>query len=135
MPKQLATLIALGLASTALGAQAPQQPPAEAARPFDAVEAKSVVEKLATELEDNFVFPEVGKSYAATLRAKLADGSYGAFADAQAFAEAVTRDLQAVHADGHLRLHPPLSPGSAALGLRQSQFAQPPEHKPDATPA
>jgi hypothetical protein len=111
VPKRFSALAALCLASTALIAHAPQQAApgqaAPAAAPFNAEEAKAVVEKLATSLDENFVFPEVGKKYAAALRSKLASGGYSSFADAGAFAEAVTADLQAIHKDGHLRLHPP----------------------------
>ena len=108
MSQRLATLIGLALASTAAAAQAPQQPEAQAqATAFDQSEAQAVVAKLASELEDNFVFPDKGKAYAAALRTKLAAGDYAQFPNGLAFAEAVTRDLQAVHPDGHLRLHPP----------------------------
>ncbi|HWH18344.1 MAG TPA: S41 family peptidase, partial [Allosphingosinicella sp.] len=67
----------------------------------------SVVEALATALDENFVFPDKGKAYAAALRTKLATGGYASFPDGLAFAKAVTDDLQTVHPDGHLRLHPP----------------------------
>jgi hypothetical protein len=73
---------------------------------FDKADAAKAVSDLAAGLEDNFVFPEAGKAYAALLRANLAAGSYSNFTDAQAFAEKVTADLQAVHKDGHLRLRP-----------------------------
>src|SRR3954452_18599649 len=45
------------------------------------------------------------------------------------------RRPRVVPLEPELRLHPPLSPGGAALGLRQGQLAQRPEHVPDATPA
>lgn len=77
----------------------------EAREPFDPAKARAVVEKLATALEENFVFPDTGKAYAAALRTKLAAGGYRDFPDGQAFADAVTADLQAVHKDGHLALH------------------------------
>jgi hypothetical protein len=123
VPKPFAALAALALGSTALTAQAPQQPKPEQAAPapapFNAQEAKAVVEKLATSLDENFVFPEIGKKYAAALRAKLSSGGYSTFADAGAFAQAVTADLQAVHEDRHLRLHPPRlgdGPGPRPMG-------------------
>ena len=81
--------------------------PAEAPAPFVGAEGKAAVEALATALEDNFVFPDKGKAYAAALRAKLSSGGYASFANAEEFAKAVTADLQAVHKDGHLRLHAP----------------------------
>lgn len=76
-----------------------------AARSVTAAEARKVVAELATQLEENFVFPDVARAYAARLRERLAGGAYDQFTDAKAFAAAVTADLQAVHSDGHLRLH------------------------------
>ena len=117
MPKRFSALAALAFASTALSAQSSQQQPtpqdAPAPAPFNAEEAKAVVETLATQLEENFVFPEVAKKYASMLRSKLASGAYSSFPDSRAFAQAVTADLQAVHKDRHLRVGraPPQQPG------------------------
>ena len=89
------------LAQAAPAPDAASQP----ARPaFDKTDAEKAVTELANALEENFVFPDKGKAYAAMLRANLANGAYASFADAPAFAEKVTADLQAVHKDGHLRL-------------------------------
>jgi len=67
--------------------------------------AREAVATLAERLEADFVFPETGRAYAAMLRANLAAGKYDSFADPRAFANAVTDDLQAIHRDGHLRVH------------------------------
>ena len=83
-----------------------------ASTPFDQTEAREVIAKLADSLESNFVFPEVGKQYAAMLRSKLGAGDYDSFANARAFSDAVTRDLQAVHKDGHLKLFAPAPGGT-----------------------
>lgn len=106
---QLRVLIMAGAAfmSAPLLAQAAPDPAAaaEPARPaFDRADAEKAVTDLATALEENFVFPDAGKKYAAMLRSNVAAGKYADFADAPAFAEKVTADLQAVHKDGHLRL-------------------------------
>lgn len=94
---------------------APEPPPAAATKaPFVKAEAEAVVRELANQLEDNFVFPDKGEAYAAMLRANLAAGKYANFQDGEAFAEAVTADLQAVHKDGHLRLR--LAPTDAESG-------------------
>jgi C-terminal processing protease CtpA/Prc len=53
------------------------------------------------------------------LRAKRASGAYREFASAEAFAEAVTRDLQAVHEDRHLKLHPPRPTSAAGQQVRR----------------
>lgn len=109
IPMQLRALIMAGaaLASAPLLAQAAPVPAAapEPARPaFDKADAEKAVTDLATALEENFVFPDKGEAYAEMLRSNLAAGKYADFADAPAFAEKVTADLQAVHKDGHLRL-------------------------------
>lgn len=90
------------------GSSAIAQAPASAApaAAFDAADGAKAVNELATALEENFVFPDAGKAYAAMLRANLAKGSYASFATADDFAKRVTDDLQAVHKDGHLRLRP-----------------------------
>lgn len=113
------TALSLLLIAAATGASAPAQPVTappvvepKPALPFVAADAKAAVEALATALDENFVFPDVAKSYAAMLRAKLASGGYASFASADDFAKAVTDDLQAVHKDGHLRLFAP-QPGAA----------------------
>lgn len=102
--------ISVLLASAAVPAFAQVVAPAasaqpEAPTPFVKAQAEHVVSTLAKQLEENFVFPEVGKAYAAQLREGLAAGSYASFPDGKAFAAKVTSDLQAVHKDGHLALH------------------------------
>ncbi len=70
-------------------------------------QVEELIPKLATALEDNYVFPETGKRYAAMLRANAAAGRYARFTDSGDFAIAVTADLQAVAPDGHLVLIAP----------------------------
>lgn len=90
-----------------------QNAPASAAKevvqsaPFVKAEAESVIRTLAKQLEDDYVFPDVGKRYSSMLNANLAAGKYAAFADAAAFAQQVSADIAAVHPDGHLKLNPP----------------------------
>lgn len=95
-------VVAQGVAPSVAAAAEP------APAPFDAAVAHKVVAELANLLEANFVFPDVGAAYARSLRAKLAAGGYDRFADAPAFAAAVTADIHAIQPDGHLRLQPPL---------------------------
>jgi hypothetical protein len=104
-PFILAGAACIAVPVSALTAPAPAtEKPAPA--PFDKADAEKAVTDLATAVEENFVFPDAGKKYAAMLRANLAAGRYASFASADAFAEKVTADLQAVHKDGHLRLRP-----------------------------
>jgi len=78
-----------------------------AARPFDSTVARAAVERLASQLEANFVYPDRGLAYAAILRAKLVSGAYASAPDDRSFAALVTADLQAVYPEGHLRLDAP----------------------------
>jgi hypothetical protein len=114
-PMSRAAIVTVFLAA-AVPAVAALQPtpaaPVEAPAPFVAADANAAVEALATALEENFVFPDKGKAYAMVLRSKLASGGYASFANAEEFAKAVTADLQAVHKDGHLRLHAPRPAGT-----------------------
>lgn len=101
--------IALTASCAALPLAAQVTPaPTSAERPnstFVKADAEEAVRQLAIHLEENFVFPEIGRKYAAVLRANLEGGAYANFADGRAFADEVTEDLQAVHKDGHLRVH------------------------------
>ncbi|QIK95189.1 hypothetical protein G7076_00610 [Sphingomonas sp. HDW15A] len=106
MRVQIGLSLLAACAAVPLAAQSASAPAsAEPVQAFDPKQAAAVVTKLATTLEENFVFPEVGKAYAVRLRQQLKEGAYSSFRDGQAFADKVTSDLQSVHKDGHLRLH------------------------------
>lgn len=97
----------------------------EAKAPFVRATAEEAVRNLADRLESDFVSPEAGRAYAARLRERLAAGAYSSFPDARTFTETVTADLQAVHKDGHLRLHvvPPEARGGPGEEQRQNDEA------------
>ncbi|MBX3563332.1 MAG: S41 family peptidase [Sphingomonas sp.] len=100
-------VIALGLLGLGAPAMAQQAQPQPVAAAFDRKAALDAVAALADALEKRFVFPETARAYAAMLRAKLAAGAYAGIADAETLANTVTADLQAVAADGHLRMRAP----------------------------
>lgn len=81
----------LAIASPAFGAE-PANPYAPA------------IETLADKLAARFVDPAVGRRYADMLRANLGAGKYASVGDAKELAQRLTQDLQAVAADGHLRV-------------------------------
>ena len=68
-----------------------------------AADRRSVVEEAARHLEERYVFPDQGRAMAARLRARLEQGAYD-LADGEELARRLTRDLQAVSRDGHLRV-------------------------------
>ena len=97
---------------------------------------RGAVERLATDLEDDYTIPSIGKLYAAALRAHLVQGDYEKPADAAALAMQLTADLQAVHPDRHIRVTlagggPPgssraVGPGTAVLkGVEESRWIEP----------
>lgn len=79
---------------------------------------RAIVERLAATLEENFVFPDVARRYAAALRTKAEAGGYAGLGEA--FPETVTADLQAIHADRHLRFgRTGAGPAGAGAGPRR----------------
>ncbi|MEM9292988.1 MAG: S41 family peptidase [Acidobacteriota bacterium] len=78
----------------------PLASPAAADSP-DGETLSSVVEALASAVEEGYVFPEVGATMAMKVRQQLAAGSYGGL-DWKGLAEALQRDLREVQDDRHL---------------------------------
>jgi hypothetical protein len=126
MSSMTSLLMVVAASGVAGGQAAPTPPPAavQPVAPFVEADGRAAVEALASALSDSFVFPEVGHRYAAALRAKLASGGYARFDNAEAFAKAVTDDLQAIHKDGHLRL---FAPDPAATAERPRRLGPQPE--------
>ncbi|HYO77273.1 MAG TPA: S41 family peptidase [Thermoanaerobaculia bacterium] len=105
------SILALVVLTSALGcvAAVQQYQQETAGRVASEAHRGALIEQFAVALEDYFLFPEIGRRYAAARRTKAAAGGYASYARAASFAEAVTRDLQQVHPDGHLRLRAPVS--------------------------
>jgi hypothetical protein len=72
--------------------------------PLTANERASVVDSVSKKLIHNYVFPEVANNMAASLRSKLKNGSYNTINDPQELASVLTRDLQEVSKDKHIRV-------------------------------
>ncbi|WP_394616717.1 S41 family peptidase [Lentzea sp. JNUCC 0626] len=62
------------------------------------------IELLCSQLASYYVFPDTANEIANVLRARLDEGAYSTLDDDEAFAAAVTADLQSVNGDKHLRL-------------------------------
>ncbi len=78
-------------------------------------QAQATVERVASLIEQRYVSPEVGRRYAASLRANIRAGRYAALSDAAALGRLVTADLQAVAPDGHVSVRPPREPGARTV--------------------
>jgi C-terminal processing protease CtpA/Prc len=63
-----------------------------------------VVEAAAKQLEERYVFPDVGKNCGDHIKARLASGAYDAIADREAFARKLTDELQSISHDRHMRV-------------------------------
>jgi hypothetical protein len=91
------------------GSEAPPRP----ALPDTEENRRTILGELADTLEQNYVFPDIARRYAEALRTKAASGGYANLGES--FGETVTADLQAIHADRHLRFGPagasPAGPG------------------------
>lgn len=95
---RLTLALLLGLAQAPAFAQ--DAPPA----PVDASTQHAVVAELARQLQANYVFPDVARKVAATLRAKDASGAYARATDVESFSHALTADLQATGRDLHFHV-------------------------------
>lgn len=62
------------------------------------------IELLCSQLASYYVFPDTAAEIATVLRTRLAEGAYADATDDEEFAARVTKDLQSVNGDKHLRL-------------------------------
>ena len=72
--------------------------------PIDAATRKAVVDEVVKRLEEDYVFPDVAAKMAKAVRGRLAEKEYEGIKTGQDLAAALTRDLQEVSKDKHLRL-------------------------------
>lgn len=85
----------IGLAA----ADEPQPSPA-----IDAAARRDVIAELAKQLHANYIFPDAADALATTLASKEAHGDYAAAKTADAFAEALSRDMRDLGKDGHFQV-------------------------------
>lgn len=72
--------------------------------PVDSATRTQVIDAILKRLNDSYVFPEAAKKMESAIRERASKGEYDSAAGAQAFAEKLTGDLQAVSKDKHLRV-------------------------------
>ena len=63
-----------------------------------------VVDSVSQMLEDNYVFPEIGKKFSTLLHKNLKEGNYDKIDDPRAFAAKLTEDIHSVNNDRHIRV-------------------------------
>ncbi|MFZ0063540.1 MAG: S41 family peptidase [Pyrinomonadaceae bacterium] len=104
-PVLILALIMVALTAFALplsaSAQEERTPPDST---IDANTRKQVIDTILKRLNDSYVFPEVAKAMETSLRDRVAKGEYDQISSSRAFSETLTKDLQAVSKDKHLRV-------------------------------
>ena len=98
------SLLLLALAAPAAAQFAPGGP-GEKDLPVDAATRRAVVDTLADRLERFYVFADRGREYARAMQQHVRRGRYEGVTSSMAFADTITKDLQALSKDLHLRLH------------------------------
>lgn len=71
---------------------------------IDAATRSQIIESISKRLKEAYVFPEVAKKMETSLRERTARNNYDQITSARTFAETLTKDLQAVSNDKHLRV-------------------------------
>jgi hypothetical protein len=97
---RLAMLLLLALSIANVAVAQPEQPDLT----IDAATRTQVIDTLLKRLNDSYVFPEVAKKMEQSLRDRVAKKEYDQITSAKEFATTLTKDLQAVSNDKHLRV-------------------------------
>ncbi|MCB9315608.1 MAG: S41 family peptidase [Lewinellaceae bacterium] len=66
----------------------------------------STIEQLSQLLNEHYVFPEVAEKTGAHLRKQLKAGAFDKITDMPSFADALTKEVQSVNHDKHMRVRP-----------------------------
>ncbi len=69
-----------------------------------ATSRQQLIDQLAREIDNSYVFPEVARKIGATLRAQQKRGAYDGITSAEKLSEVLTSELQATSNDMHLRV-------------------------------
>lgn len=71
---------------------------------LDGAMRAQVIEALAVELDQHYVFPDTAKQMEALLRQRQRDGKYAAISDGMQFAAQLTNDIASVARDKHMKV-------------------------------
>jgi hypothetical protein len=95
-----ALISALALTLTTTSSAAAQQ----SAAALNAEQRAAILEEIARLLDRRYVFPDVAVQMNADLRSRAGRGEFDTVTDPASFADRLTRDLQAISQDKHLRV-------------------------------
>lgn len=97
-------LLLLALAAGAASVRAAEPPPSRPDLTIDAAMRTEVIEGVARKVEERYVFPDIGKRIASSLRSRDAKTRYGGITSAAALCESLTAELRSHSKDRHLRV-------------------------------
>ncbi|MEP6549840.1 MAG: S41 family peptidase [Gemmatimonadales bacterium] len=87
-----------------------------------------LIDSIASALTRMYVFPDIAARMETDLRARVARGEFDSVSDPSSFAQMLTRDLQSVSHDKHVRVRPresdPVMGRAGGLGARSSIFGR-----------
>lgn len=121
-------LFAASTACVALLAHGANPPSSTHDGAIDAPTRATVVEAAAAQLEQNYVYADKGRAYAALLRENFRSGRYDHVSGGTALAERLTQDLRVVAKDKHLEVRyfedsvPDTDPDSDTTSTDKEQF-------------
>jgi retinol-binding protein 3 len=104
LTKYVLKLASLCLGVSMFGAIALAQGPEQQDLPIDAATRTQVVDSILKRLNDSYVFPEVAKKMEQSIRERVSNKEYDAITSSKTFGETLTKDLQAISKDKHLRV-------------------------------
>lgn len=117
-------LLAAFAFATPAFAQFMAPPPDQPDITIDAATRRAVVDSLASKIEARYVFPEVGKQVAKTLRERVRKGRYESVTSAIAFSDTLRSELRELAHDLHLRVHYSFRPLPAQGGAEGPPSAE-----------
>ena len=103
---RLAVLCLLAISFTSVAVAQPEQPDLT----IDAATRTQVIDAVLKRLNDSYVFPDVAKKMEQSIRERVDKKEYDQITSAKQFAATLTKDLQAVSSDKHLRVRYSHSP-------------------------
>ena len=103
---RLAMLCLITLSVASVAAAQPEQPDLT----IDAATRTQVIDAILKRLNDSYVFPEMAKKMEQSIRERVDKKEYDQITSAKQFATTLTKDLQAVSSDKHLRVRYSHSP-------------------------
>lgn len=113
MKLSLLALTALTLATPAAAQPRPPQPDLA----IEPATRQQVIEGAIAALQKSYVFPDVAGKIERSLRDRLRAGAYDRLTSSIAFADQLTKDLQSVSHDRHMRLRYSADPLPASMDL------------------